>query len=137
MRKFIILLSVALAALSCSCQNDSFGFEYALNSNGATDGKVTLVFPNGEFSLDGDAGYVFTWSNADKLRAVNTLSLEEALVSNDAKVAKAANDVNNWLESAIHVTDAEGNYDIYVKGYVKETLTGLTFSVDKHFTNKE
>lgn len=130
---------MAVAAMSCSCNdNQSFGIEYALNSNGSTDGSVTVAFPSGEFTLNGDANYVFNWTNADKkLLNAGAIFLSDALNSNDAKIAKAANEVNTWLESAIHVTDAEGNYDVYVKGYVKETLTGLTFEIDKHFTNKE
>ena len=123
-------------AISCSCDNKSFGIEYSLNSDGVTDGSVTLAIPNGEFSLKGDASYQFAWSNT-KLLTAESLPLDESLVAKDAKVSKAANDVNNWLESAIQVIDADGDYDIYVQGYVKETLTGLTFSVDKHFTNKE
>lgn len=142
MRKFLIVLSVvamAFAAMSCSCDdNASFGIEYALNSNGNTDGSVTVTFPSGEFTLNGDASYVFDWSNADKkLFGAEAIFLDDALNSKDAKMAKAANKVSAWLESAINVTDAEGNYDVYVKGYVKETLTGLTFEIDRHFTNKE
>ena len=138
MRKFLIVLAACVAAMSCSCSGDkTFGIEYALNSDGTTDGKVSLVFPNGQFSMNGTAGYQFAWTNVDnKLTVSEALPLCESLEANDAKVAKAANDVNGWLESAIRVTDAEGEYDIYVKGYVRETLTGLTFSVDKHFTSK-
>ena len=138
MRKLFIVLSV-VAMTVASCTGDkTFGFEYALNSDGTTDGSVALVFPNGEFSIKGDAGYDFAWTNVDKeLLFGEALSLEEAVEANDEKVAKAANEVNNWLESAIHVTDAQGNYDVYVTGFVRETLTGLTFSVDKHFTNKQ
>ena len=139
MKKFICLLVAVAAVLSCSCNNDaSFGIEYALNSDGNTDGMVTLVFPAGEFSLKGDAGYQFHWTNVDKVVAENeVLPLDKSLGVKDAKVSDAAKRVNEWLESAIHVTEAEGNYDIYVNGYVKETLTGITFAIDRHFTNKE
>lgn len=130
---------MAFAAMSCSCNGDkSFGIEYSLNSDGTTDGSVTVTFPYGEFSMKGDAGYQFEWTNVTKkLLSAGAMSLGDALKSNDAKVAQAAGTVNSWLESAVQVKDAGGHYDIFVKGYVKETLTGLTFSVDKHFSNKE
>lgn len=51
------------------------------------------------------------------------------------KLSRAAEHVNNWLEESIKVTDFSGHYDIYVKGYVMETMTQIKFSIDRHFTN--
>ena len=51
-------------------------------------------------------------------------------------------EANAWLDSYIqsnvlnNFNDATV-YDIYVKGYVKEVNSGLLFSVDKRFTNKD
>lgn len=137
MRKLIVILA-AIAAMSCSCENKSFGIEYELGSNGTTDGYVDVTFPSGQFSINGDASYQFDWSNVDVVIPDNeVMSLAYGLGAKDAKVAEAARYVDGWLEDAVKVTDAGGDYDIYVKGYVRETFTGLTFSVDKHFTNKE
>ena len=139
MRKFLAIFAVLVTALACSCNNENngFGIEYALNSDGVTDGHVVLTFPSGEFSLKGDANYQFEWTNVDKVVTNDVKSLDSALATKDVQVLSAANYVNAWLDSVIKITEADGNYDIYVKGYVKETLTGITFSVDKHFTNPE
>ena len=139
MRKFFLFCAALVAAVACSCGNGdkSFGIEYALDSDGTTDGYVEVAFPAGQFSISGDASYQFYWSNVDQVMDGEAMSLEKGLCAKDAKVAEAAGRVESWLEDAVRVTDAGGNYDIYVKGYVRETFTGLTFSVDKHFTNKE
>jgi hypothetical protein len=144
MKKFIFALVALMTAtfmVSCSScsggENATFGVEYSLNSNGLTEGKATLVFPNGNFQLNGTADYKFAWTNAvDTLfQIAKPIPLTAALSSNDTKTLEAATYVNNWLESSVKVIDAEGKYDIYVKGYVRETYTKLTFEIDKHFTN--
>ncbi len=143
MRKFITVILVALATMfasSCtSCNKDvKFGVEYALSVNGSTDGAVDVDFVNGHFDVDGAAKFDFDWTNVDKMTKFDSdkvYNLGDALVSNDAKVAKAAADVDAWLNSEIGVSDFVGHYDLYIKGYVKETLTGLKFEVDRRITN--
>ena len=145
MRKFITILFTALAtlfAVSCtSCNNDNdakFGIEYAINVDGTTDAAVNVEFVSGHFYIDGASKFVFDWSNADnivKLQNTEAYKLDEALASNDADVAKAAAQVDEWLNSEIKVGDFTGHYDIYIKGYVKETLTGLNFEIDRRITN--
>ena len=99
MRKFIILMSAVLAiasAVACtSCDNDSpWGVEYALNSDGKTDAAVSVTFINGEFSIDGDANYHFSWTNAASFEKLfltkDAKLLSEALNSKDATTHKAA-----------------------------------------------
>lgn len=143
MRKIFTILFAALAtmfAVSCtSCGNDvKFGVEYDLSVTGKTDAAVAVDFTNGHFSVDGAANLDFGYSNVetpDVLQTGQAVSLSEALASNDARVAKAAADVDEWLTSSVSVTDFVGTYDLYIKGYIKETLTGLKFEVDKRITN--
>jgi len=144
MRKLFVTLAVVigmLAIASCtSCSNDDakFGIEYALNSEGKTDGSFTLHVAIADFTITGDAEYNFDLSSKkvkDLLTKSGAKSLEEALNSNDAKELEAANKVNSWLDEMIKVTEVDGHYDIYVRGYVMETLTGLKFEIDKHYTN--
>lgn len=141
MRKLIYLFAVvvlgALAASCTSCSNDApWGVEYSLNSNGKTDAAVDFTFVNGEFSLDGDANYLFTWSNAkDSAVFAGAKPLSESLLTGDRNTLQAANYVNSWLDSQFRVVNFTGHYDIYIKGYVKETKTQITFSVDRHFSN--
>lgn len=76
--------------------------------------------------------------------AGNVTNEVESLVTNDAEVltldAPEAVKANEWIES--YVSDvvsknygSSAKYSIHIKGYVKETLTGLVFSIDKTFTN--
>ena len=127
-----------MLATSCTSCNPSvqFGIEYSLVSSGETTGDVSVSFEGGHFNVDGDAKYSFSWANSfPLLKAGNMVSLSEALESNDAKTATAAKYVNDWLDRSLKVSSASGTYDIYIKGYVKETATQITFSIDRHFTN--
>ena len=76
--------------------------------------------------------------------AGNVTNEVESLVVNEAEVltldAPEAKKANEWVES--YVSDivtknysSNAKYSIHIKGYVKETLTGLVFSIDKTFTN--
>lgn len=122
-----------------SCSNDTpWGVEYSLTSNGKTDGSLSVAFVNGDFSVVGDAGYEFSWSNAPEPDSVTVLSarrLEDVFRSSDLVTLEAAEYVDTWLYDQIKVTSFEGHYDFYVKGYVKETKTQITFSIDRHFSN--
>ena len=136
----VAVLGVLATLVSCSCNNEDtpWGVEYSLNSDGKTDASVTLAVFNGSVSLNGDADYVLHWNNAPKLLgAEKAVVLSDALCSNDAKTLQAAEYVNGWLDEWFKVVSFEGHYDIYIKGYVKETKTQITFSVDRHFTNIE
>lgn len=136
----VALVAILAFANGCSCTNDGtpWGIEYSLLSDGKTDASVTMMIFNGQFSINGDADYSLVWNNAPKmLSAVNALPLNEALACTNDKTLEAAEYVNGWLEEWFKVVDFEGHYDIYIKGYVKETKTQITFSIDKHFTNIE
>lgn len=141
MKKFIIIMVAALTMFatisSCSCNNSDtpWGVEYALQSDGKTDANVTVQFFNANMSLNGDADYVFDWTNVPVLLHGSAVVLSDALTSNDAKTVQAAEYINGWLDEWFKVVSFEGTYDIYIKGYVKETKTQITFSIDRHFTN--
>lgn len=142
MKKLMLVLVAALAVLAtgCSCNNESspWGVEYSLQSNGMTDASVSFAFFNGSCTLKGDADYVFDWSNAPEvLGAEKAVLLSEGLLSKDAETLQAAEYVNGWLDEWFKVVSFEGHYDIYIKGYVKETKTQITFTIDRHFTNIE
>lgn len=142
MKKFICLLAVALLMVGLtagctSCSGDAhFGIEYSLQSDGQANGNVAVTFDGGSFNIDGQANYGFAWQNTILLNEVNSfIPLSSALNSKDVQTLEAAKKVDEWLNNSITVTSAGGTYDIYVKGYVKETMTGLTFAIDRHFTN--
>lgn len=140
MKKILFLLVAMLGIASCSsCVNGDgqFGIEYAFQSEGKTDGSFTLQVVSADFSVNGDAEYAFNLSSKDVAVAAvrGVRSLDQALGAKGGREYKAAKKVEGWLDEAVKVTAFEGHYDIYVRGYVKETLTGLTFSVDRHFSN--
>lgn len=144
MKKFIIIAVAALAMLatmgctSCSNNDAPWGVEYSLQSDGKTDASVDVQFFNANLSLNGDADYVFEWTNVAApvlFNSAEAVVLSDALSSNDDKTLQAAEYVNGWLDEWFKVVSFEGNYDIYIKGYVKETKTQITFSIDRHFTN--
>ena len=142
MKKFLCLIVAALLVVGLtsgcnSCSSDvHFGIEYSLQSNGTANGDVAVTFEGGSFTIDGEANYAFSWQNTILLtKANNAISLEQALGAKDARTADAAKKVDDWLNNSINVTAAGGTYDLYIKGYVKETATGLTFEIDRHFTN--
>lgn len=140
MKKFLFAVVAALAVLATSGCDDNapWGVEYSLKSTGKTDASVTLAVFNGSIVVNGDADYVMDWNNAPKLLgAEKAVVLSDALCSNDEKTLQAAEYVNGWLDEWFKVVSFEGHYDIYIKGYVKEKKTQITFSVDRHFTNIE
>lgn len=144
MKKFIIIMVAALAMLAtfsaCSCSNSDtpWGVEYSLQSDGQTDANVAVQFFNANLSLNGGADYVFDWTNVTTpavLQTTKAVVLDDALACSDIQTAQAAEYVNGWLDEWFKVVSFEGTYDIYIKGYVKETKTQITFSIDRHFTN--
>lgn len=144
MKKFIIILVAALTMFatlsSCSCNNRDipWGVEYSLQSEGQTDANVAVQFFNANLSLNGGADYVFDWTNVTTPAALQTTKavvLNEALTCSDIQIAQAAEYVNGWLDEWFKVVSFDGTYDIYIKGYVKETKTQITFNIDRHFTN--
>lgn len=133
MRKFVLLIAAIAAALSsvscssCNKDDESFGIEYSLESTGKTNGFVELAFVGGGgFKISGDAGYEFHWSNVSDAKEPE---------GDEANKLRAAEYVNGWIDENIKVVDYAGDYDVYVKGYVLETLTQIKVEIDRHFTN--
>lgn len=144
MKKFIIIMVAALAMLAtfsaCSCSNRDtpWGVEYSLQSDGQTDANVAVQLFNANLYINGGADYVFDWTNVTTpavLQTTKAVVLDDALACSDIQTAQAAEYVNGWLDEWFKVVSFEGTYDIYIKGYVKETKTQITFSIDRHFTN--
>ena len=138
MKKFLFaIVAVILVASGCD-DTTPWGVEYSLNSTGKTDAYVELAVFHGSICLNGDANYVLNWDNAPKLASpVNAIPLNEGLLCADTKTLQAAEYVSGWLDEWFKVVSFDGHYDIYIKGYVKETKTQITFSVDRRFTNME
>lgn len=133
MKRFIILLCVSLLTLGflSSCKDVKPEFKFQLELSGDVSDSPTAV--KGDFTIN--------------------VTNEVVQNFNDAYILGASKDVvsitepqgiqaNEWLdkyiqENVINEFHDTTEYYIAVKGYVHETLTGITFSVDKVFTNRK
>ena len=127
MRKILLFLVMALtltAITSCKDVKPMFKFQLALN--GEVADSVTAV--QGDFDVN-------VCNNVVVFQTINDTTEVLSIASPEG------NDANNWLDNYIQTNVISEfadstEYVINVKGYVYETLTGITFSVDKTFTNK-
>ena len=127
MRKILLFLVMALtltAITSCKDVKPRFKFQLALNGEVADSVKAV----QGDFDVN-------VCNNVVVFQTINDTTEVLSIASPEG------NDANNWLDNYIqtNIISEFANsteYVINVKGYVYETLTGITFSVDKTFTNK-
>ena len=127
MRKILLFLVMALtltAITSCKDVKPKFKFQLALNGEVAD----SVTANQGDFNVN-------VCNNAVVFQAMNDATEVLSIASPEG------NDANNWLDNYIqtNVISEFANSTEYVingNGYVYETLTGITFSVDKTFTNK-
>ena len=113
-----------LFATSCDPQE---GFTYNVIVEGQANGVVTYVVPQveGRFAANGDL--YFKCSN-DSTLVASTLPLGAGLESEQGDVAKAAEAVDAWTQSAFNF---DGDYHVRVHGYVK--YYGITFEIDEEY----
>ena len=127
MRKILLFLVMALTLTAItSCKDVKPRFKFQLALNGEVADSVTAV--QGDFDVNVCNNVVVFQTINDTTEVISIASPE-------------GNDANNWLDNYIqtNVISEFANsteYVINVRGYVYETLTGITFSVDKTFTNK-
>ena len=127
MKKILLFLVMALtltAITSCKDVKPRFKFQLALNGEVADSVKAV----QGDFDVN-------VCNNVVVFQTINDTTEVLSIASPEG------NDANNWLDNYIqtNVISEFANsteYVINVNGYVYETLTGITFSVDKTFTNK-
>lgn len=127
MRKILLFLVMALTLTAItSCKDVKPRFKFQLALNGEVADSVTAV--QGDFDVN-------VCNNVVVFQTINDTTEVLSIASPEG------NDANNWLDNYIqtNVISEFANsteYVINVNGYVYETLTGITFSVDKTFTNK-
>lgn len=127
MRKILLFLVMALTLTAItSCKDVKPRFKFQLALNGEVADSVTAV--QGDFDVN-------VCNNVVVFQTINDTTEVLSIASPEG------NNANNWLDNYIqtNIISEFANsteYVINVKGYVYETLTGITFSVDKTFTNK-
>ena len=133
MKKFITICCVLFLVLAAftSCKDVKPEFKFQLELTGDVADATTAI--KGDFAVNVTNAIINDFNATYLLADANT----EILSIAEPKGAQA----NEWLENyvqenVINEFSATTDYYIAVKGYVHETLTGLTFSVDKVFTNR-
>ena len=127
MKKILLFLVMALTLTAItSCKDVKPRFKFQLALNGEVADSVTAV--QGDFDVN-------VCNNVVVFQTINDTTEVLSIASHEG------NDANNWLDNYIQTNVISEfadstEYVINVKGYVYETLTGITFSVDKTFTNK-
>jgi len=132
MKKILFALFGLIMAVSCKSQME---FVYSADVVGDADGQVLVTFPDGRFALNGNANLSFHYSN-DSTKVESCIYTPEQVRLMGIKKAEPVLLGAEPYMDAFNVTSAGGTYDIVIKGYVKESLTGITFQIDKRFTNR-
>ena len=119
------MLVVTLIAFS-SCKDTKPEFAFDLQFDGQTEVVEQLI--NGTFSVNVTNEQVPALKYAKNLESIESPEGKDAL-----------NWLNNYVDKNVvsEFEQAKAIYVIHVKGFVYEKLTGITFSVDKTYTNKE
>ena len=132
MRKILFTLCMCFALCSCHSQ---FGIAYGVKLQGDSNGQVQVTFPEGTFAMDGNA--TIALQVGDSLPLGNVTTKAYILEHGTAKEIAALQAVSDSVTYQFNANAASGTYNLWLYGYVKETLTGLIFEIDRHWTNRD
>lgn len=129
MKNFLKILPVLACLLlgAVACNNVKPEFKFSLELSGDVSNVPTAIAGDFAVNVSNDQVNVFQLNDASLLYSIEAPEGVEAEAWLDSYIQ--SNVLNNFNDATV--------YDIYVKGYVKEVNTGLLFSVDKRFTNKD
>ena len=139
MKKFLfIALAIISSMIFTSCRTQ-FGLVYGVQLTGDGDGQFEVTFPQGSYEMNGKAALTLNVGDSVLFNDTTTKVTykKDALLRANKKELEAMRHVNDSIATQFNTFDGEGIYDIWLKGFVKEIGTGLVFSVDRHFTNRE
>ena len=136
MKKLIYVFGAILISLALTSCGTQFGLAYSVAITGDGDGKFDVTFPQGSYAMDGTASLDLQLGDTVMFNN-DTTTKAEVLRKGKAKELKAMKAVNDSIAEKFDAYAAEGTYDIWIKGFVKELGTGLVFSVDRRLTNRE
>ena len=135
MKKFVFLIMACVAMLMASCDTQ-FGIAYGVSLTGDGDGKFEVAFPQGTYAMDGTAVIALNIGDTIPFGGQTVTTKAEVIAKGDSKELEALQKVNKFVASDFSTTEGGGTYDLWLKGFIKETGTGLIFEVDRHFTNR-
>ena len=121
----VMAASMMLAFTSCKDVKPEFKFQLALVGDVA-DSATCIA---GDFDIN-------VCNNADVFATINDTDEIVSIVAPEG--AKANRWLENYIEeNVINEFYSTTEYSVSVKGFVHEVNTGMTFSVDKTFTNHQ
>ena len=124
---YVILMAASMMLAFTSCKDVKAEFKFQLALVGDVADSATCIA--GDFDIN-------VCNNADVFATINDT---DEIVS---IVAPEGAEANRWLEdyieeNVINEFYSTTEYSVSVKGFVHEVNTGMTFSVDKTFTNHQ
>lgn len=124
---YVILMAASMMLAFTSCKDVKPEFKFKLALVGDVADSATCIA--GDFDIN-------VCNNADVFATINDT---DEIVS---IVAPEGAEANRWLENyieenVINEFYSTTEYSVSVKGFVHEVNTGMTFSVDKTFTNHQ
>ena len=124
---YVILMAASMMLAFTSCKDVKPEFKFQLALVGDVADSATCIA--GDFDIN-------VCNNADVFATINDT---DEIVS---IVAPEGAEANRWLENYIEENVlnefySTTEYSVSVKGFVHEVNTGMTFSVDKTFTNHQ
>ena len=124
---YVILMAASMMLAFTSCKDVKPEFKFQLALVGDVADSATCIA--GDFDIN-------VCNNADVFATINDT---DEIVS---IVAPEGVEANRWLENyieenVINEFYSTTEYSVSVKGFVHEVNTGMTFSVDKTFTNHQ
>lgn len=133
MKKILFAIIACLALTACNTQ---FGLAYGVRLTGDGDGQFEVTFPQGSYAMDGTAALALTVGDTIPFFGQQPTTKAEVIAHGNKRQLHALQAANDSIEAQFNATEGSGTYDIWLKGFVKETGTGLIFEVDRHFTNR-
>lgn len=127
MKKFLYSLMFALVVVAfSSCKGTKPEFTFDLQFEGQTE--VVDQHLNGSFDINVTNEHVLVLKSTQNLKSIE-----------GSDGANALKWLNNYVDKNVinEFKQTKALYTIHVKGYVYEKLTGVVFSVDKTYSNKE
>ena len=124
---YVILMAASMMLAFTSCKDVKPEFKFQLALVGDVADSATCIAGDFDINVCNNADVFVTINDTDEIVSI---------------VAPEGAEANRWLENyieenVINEFYSTTEYSVSVKGFVHEVNTGMTFSVDKTFTNHQ
>lgn len=146
MKRLIFILMAVFGIISCTPNKDSEPTSvndpviYDFHIFGDAEGSLGLTFTNGSFLMNGNSDLDFTLSN--NVIPSNTVATDFYSFSEEYMLCMSSDSLDAFIKAcdvfgSIDINPIKGDYSLTLKGYIEEPVTGITFSIDRTFTNRD